>query len=338
MKITIKDIALEAGVSVSMVSYVLNKSGRPTMDSHKRILELARKYNYVPNANARGLVTGVTNNIGLVVPQKSETIFAQPFMVKCLSEFGRHLSEYSGWLSLCIGSDLSTTSMRKYLANARLDGIVFMYAEDAGDLSELITAQRMPCIFFDRTSRGSDASSITTDDQAGIGMAMDHLTAFGHDKIMFISGMESSVAEGNDRRLAAYREKIAQRGMDYSTVLYGGYTKHGGYAALLGHIAQGGSLPGAIVCGNDRMAWGVLKLLQERGIRVPEDISVVGFDDADEEYNEDVGLTTARQPIAEMAQYCVQYIYDSVETGEIKHVDVKMMPELILRRSTSMAK
>lgn len=338
MKVTIKDIAREAGVSVSMVSYVLNKSGRPTMERHKRILEIARKYNYVPDANARGLVTGVTNNIGLVVPQKSEEIFTQPFMVRCLREFSRNLAECHGWLSLCLGSDLSASSMRKYLANARVDGIVFMYAEDAGDIAELVEARRIPSIFFDRATGKGNASSIAVDDQAGLGMAIDHLRGLGHDRILFLSGRESAQRSAGDQRQAAYLAGIRRHGLAYDTVLYGGYTRQGGYAALKEYLDSGGSLPSAILAANDRMAWGVLRLLEERDIRVPGDISVVGFDDADEEHNEEVGLTTCRQPVAEMAQYCVRYINDCVESGDHRVAQEKMMPQFILRSSTAKMK
>ena len=334
MKITLKDIAKEAGVSVSMVSYVLNKSGKPTLESHKRILEIARAHNYVPDANARGLVTGVTHNIGLIVPQKSE-IFAQPFMVKCLQEFSRTLSENAGWLSLCLGSDLSPATMRRYLANVRVDGIILLYAEDTADLAEMLSARRTPFIFFDRANNRGQGSCIAADDRAGMGMLFDHLHGLGHRDMLFLSGLEGPREGARDRRLAAWQEKTAQAGLPQPMVLYGGYTKHGGYLALRDHLDRGGPLPGAIAAGNDRMAWGALKLLAERDIRVPEDVSVTGFDDADEEFNEDIGLTTARQPIAEMARFCVQHLYERGADGNMEPVNIRLMPELIIRKTTA---
>lgn len=336
MRITIKDIASEAGVSVSKVSYVLNKSGRVVLESHKRILDIARKYNYVPDANAKGLVTGVSNNVGLVIPQNPETIFKQPFLVKSLSELGKNLSAASGWLSMCLGSDLSVTSMRKYLGNAKLDGIIFMYTDNAEDIAALLTSRHTPCIFFDRTSRC--AASISCDDDIGIKMAFDHLRSLGHNKILFISGMNSASEQSNDNRMAAYLESVSLGKLQYRSVLYGKFTKQGGYAAVKEYLENGGCLPDAIIAGNDRMAWGAMELLAEKNIRVPSDVSIVGFDDADEEYNDDVGLTTIRQPIAQMLKYCVDYIYECLETGELTQSQVKMAPELIVRSSTCKVK
>jgi LacI family transcriptional regulator len=335
MKITLKDIAREAGVSVSMVSYVLNKNGRAVLESHKRILEIARKYNYVPDANARGLVTGISNNIGLVVPQSSEMIFAQPFMVKCLSEFGKNLTEYSGWLSLCLGDELNAVTLRKYLGNAKLDGIIFMYADDADELAELITARRTPCIFFDRVSACGSASSIRCDEYAGIKMVMNHLLDLGHESILFISGKESAEDSFLDRRLAAYSGLVKENGLPSSAVLYGNFTKQGSYTALKAYLENRGDKPDAIVAANDKMAWGALKLLAEKHINVPRDVSVVGFDDADEEYNGDIGLTTVRQPVAQMAKFCVDYIYECLNAGELQRVEVVMEPELIVRSTTA---
>ncbi len=335
MKVTLKDIAREAGVSVSMVSYVLNKSGRPTLERHKRILDIARKYNYVPDANARGLVTGVSNTIGLVVPQRAEAVFAQPFMVKCLSELGRCLTERHGWLSLCLGSDLTTATMRQYLANARLDGVIFLYADCVDDIADFIVARHTPYIFFDNIIGTSSASSIATDDRAGIGMAFDHLYDLGHRRILFLSGRESADDTSADQRLETYRDNIQQTALPYQQVLYGGYSRKGGYNALRDYLDKGGALPDAILAGNDKMAWGALRLLLERGVDVPGRVSVVGFDDADEETNEALGLTTVRQPIADMAAWCVQHLYACAESGELTRVDKRLMPELIVRGSTA---
>lgn len=334
MKVTLKDIAKEAGVSVSMVSYVLNKSGRVTQEKHKRILEIARKYNYVPDANARGLVTGVSNNIGLIIQRDLEAAFYQPSTLKIISEISKNLRKYSGWLSLCVVSDLSIASMRNYLGNAKLDGYIFLYANDADDIAEILTARRSPCIFMYCNTHNPKVGRIECDDYAGIESACEYLMSIGHRKIMFMSAKTEDM-DNYDIRQSAYADCVKKYHLPYYVVLRGEYTKAGSYAALKKYVDGGGELPTAIVAANDKMAWGVLTLLNDKGIRVPEDISVIGFDDADIEFNEDMGLSSVREPIAHMASFCVDYIYDCLLSGELKNTVERTKPQLVLRKSTA---
>jgi LacI family transcriptional regulator len=334
MKITLKDIAKEAGVSVSMVSYVLNRSGRVTQERHKKILDIAQKYNYVPDANARGLVTGINNNIGLVIHKDVDTIFYQPSTLKLIREISKNLGKYSGWLSLCVANDLSLTSMRNYLGNVKLDGYIFLYAANADEIAEILTARRTPCIFVDSDTRSSTVGSIGCDDVDGIMSACEHLFSLGHRRILFMSA-KSEEMDRFDIRLDAYREFVKKYNLPYYTVLRGEYTKAGSYAALKRFVEDGNELPSAIVSANDKMAWGAMKLLEDKGIQVPDEISVIGFDDADTEFNEDMGLTSVRQPIAQMAQFSIDYIYECLNKGELKRIVERMKPELIIRKSTA---
>jgi DNA-binding LacI/PurR family transcriptional regulator len=333
MKVTLKDIAKEAGVSVSMVSYVLNKTGRITQERHKKILDIARKYHYVPDANARGLVTGISNNIGLVINKDLESIFYQPMTSKLIGEIIKNLSMYSGWLSLCAANDLSVMSMRSYLGNVKVDGYIFLFADKADEIAELLIARRTPCIFMYSGLRNPDVGKIECDDYKGIQSACEYLISLGHQRIMFISAKSGEPDDGDIRRMA-YADCVKNFHLPYYAVVRGEYTKAGSYAALKKFLESGRELPTAIVSANDKMAWGALKLLDDKGLRVPEDISVIGFDDADIEFNEDAGLSSVREPISHMAHFCVDYINECLNSGQIKGVVERIEPQLIIRKST----
>lgn len=333
-RVTLKDIANEAGVSVSMVSYVLNKRGRITNEKHKRILDVANKYNYVPDANARGLVTGVTNNIGLVIQKKTKTLFNQPFIMKLISELSKNLSAHSGWLSLYIGNVMSVDTLRNYLGNARLDGIIFLYGVDDEQIVKTLASRHTLCVFINGgMNHPADVANINCDDYLGIQMAFDYLVSIGHSKILFMSAKD--VSRDADIRLAAYEDSISKYGFSYSTVLRGYYTTRDGYKAMMQYINSNEEMPTAIICANDDMARGVLKALSEKNIDVPGQVSVIGYDDANTEHNEDEGLSSVRQPVEKMAKYCMDFIYDVIISNGSKDLNVRMEPELIIRKSVA---
>jgi LacI family transcriptional regulator len=151
---------------------------------------------------------------------------------------------------------------------------------------------------------------------------------------MFVSA-KSEDMDNFDIRQSAYADCVKRNHLPYYVVLRGQYTKAGSYAALKKYIEGGNELPTAIVSANDKMAAGVLKLLDDKGIRVPEYISVIGFDDADIEFNEDAGLSSVREPIPNMAQFSINYIYDCLQSGEIKGIVKRTKPELIIRKSVA---
>lgn len=332
MRVTLKDIAQEAGVSVSMVSYVLNKSGRLTKEKHKQIMEIANKYNYVPDANAKSLVTGVTNNVGFMINKDREALFQQPFIMQCIGELSGCLREYSGWLSLCMAQDMDAGELRHYLANANFDGIVFMFATQQQEKVKLLRDRKIPCVFLDSGIVEDDLANIYCNDELGISMEVDHLAAMGHKKILFLAAKDTHPLSGDLRR-SAYEQAVRSHGLSYEKAVYTGYERRDIYKAL-DQLIGGGEWPTAMVAASDKIAWGAIDYLREHGIRVPEDISVTGFDDVDMGRNEEYGLTTVRQPVHEMIVDCVNYIYECQESGELKPYYRKWDPSLIVRSST----
>jgi LacI family transcriptional regulator len=332
MKVTLKNIAEEAGVSVSMVSYVLNRSGRITNEKHKKIIEIANKYNYVPDANAKGLVTGVNNNIGFVVNKDAESIFQQPFIMQCIGEFSKYLRQYSGWISLCMARSMDVEKMRSYMANANFDGIVFLFAEYPDKIAELLKVRKTPCIFWDSATNCENVAEINCDDDQGIRMAVDYLVSIGHKRIMFLAA--KNISDPGDIRQKAYCKAIRDNNLEYEKIVSTGYEKHRIYK-MLDQLMPSEEKPTAIVAATDKIAWGAIDYLREHNVKVPETVSIIGFDDADIMQNEEYGLTTIRQPVYEMVKASVDYIFECQEAKELKSYRDRKMPSLIIRSSTA---
>ena len=252
MRVTLKDIAQEAGVSVSMVSYVLNKSGRLTKEKHKQIMEIANKYNYVPDANAKSLVTGVTNNVGFMINKDREALFQQPFIMQCIGELSGCLREYSGWLSLCMAQNMDAGELRHYLANANFDGIVFMFATEQEEKVKLLKDRKIPCVFLDSGIMEDDIANIYCNDELGIRMEVDHLAAMGHKKILFLAAKDTHPAF-DDLRRNAYEKAVRAHGLSYQKAVYTGYDRSDIYKAL-DRLMGGGDCPTAMVAASDKIA------------------------------------------------------------------------------------
>lgn len=336
MRVTLKDIAQEAGVSVSMVSYVLNKSGRLTKEKHKKIIEIADKYNYVPDANAKSLVTGITNNVGFMIHKDTTALFQQPFVMQCIGELSNGLREYSGWLSLCMSRDMDAAEMRQYLANANFDGIVFLFATEQEEKVKLLRDRKIPCVFLDSGIVKDDVASIYCNDKMGIRMEVDHLVALGHKRILFLASKSTQPVSWDLRRMA-YEEAVRAHNLSYEKAIYTGYNHNDIYMGME-EVFSGDNPPTALIAASDKIAWGAMDYLKEHGIRVPEDISVVGFDDADIGTNKEYGLTTVRQPVRDMVADCINYIYECQESRSLKQYCKGWNPSLTVRNSTGQVK
>jgi LacI family transcriptional regulator len=134
-------------------------------------------------------------------------------------------------------------------------------------------------------------------------------------------------------RYKGYIDSIQENGLEYRNLLCGDHSEQKAYQLVQQLIMRGENIPDAIVSGNDWMAYGVIKALSEGGISIPEDISVIGFDDANEEVNEKIGLSSVRQPISEMIKSAIDYIYTVLESGKRKTLKKVFKPELIIRRT-----
>jgi LacI family transcriptional regulator len=316
---TIQDVAREAGVSVATVSRVLTGSRKVGADSERAVRAAAARISYKPNPHARSLRTRRSRTLGVVVPD-----LVNPFF---------------GALTQAISNELRSTAMHILVACGGQDG-----SEEHGPVGTLVqggvdamllacahpekvdAGLDVPVIELDRHAHTGASGFVGTDNAAGIGTLVDHLRGNGCETFAFAGSTEKVTPA--EERLAAFRA-YAPAG---AQVLLGGFSLDWGRAAV-DTLAESGQLPDAILCANDLIALGVMQRLRDRGHRVPEEVSVTGFDDIVFAELTAPALTTMRQPIEEIAATAVRMAMSAIESGG-RAEDVRIAPELTVRGST----
>jgi DNA-binding LacI/PurR family transcriptional regulator len=311
---TMKDVAKRAGVAVSTVSYVLNNSGPVAPDRRERVLEAVEALGYLPNESARNLKRRSVATIGLVVPDLVNQYFAM------IAEGVEHAaSEKDVLVVFCTpeatGDGESWNS--RLLRSQRLDGLIYLSGAETR-MASLVELTRVgPVVLVDEKLPGFNLPSVVSQNRRGAKEIASHVTSLGHERLAILGGpVELWTA---DQRLSGYREAIAGAGIDPDTVPFheGDYRISSGEKAaaeLLGRPAK--DRPTALICANDLMAIGVLSYCRRVGLRVPEDISVVGFDDLPFASLLTPGLTTVRQPAREMGVAAAKLLLSMVDGEE----------------------
>ena len=311
---TIKDVAKHAGVSVSTVSYVLNDSGPVAAERRARVLDAVQVLNYTPNESARGLRQRSAPTIGLVVPDLSNQFFA------LIAEgVERAASARGGLVVFCAPEAIGTSdSMNaRLMRSRRLNGIIYLSGA-ATSLTSMFELRKLgPIVLVDEQIPGSELPAAVSDNRRGAREIARHVLDHGHRRLAIIGG--PSQLWTAQQRLAGYREAIAAAGLDPDEVpvLEGDYHQQSGFE--LAERALAGppeGRPTALLCANDLMAVGALEHCKAHGIRVPADLSVVGFDDLPFVTLLTPRLTTVRQPAADMGVRAANMLFDVIEGKE----------------------
>lgn len=328
MKISIKDVAKAAGVSHSTVSRALADNPLIAAKTRARIQRLAQKMGYSPNAIARGLVTQRTHAIGVIV-----TSIADPFV----SEVVRGIEEVAGnqryrvFLGTSHNDPNRELNLVKALREWRVDGVIVAASRVGSLYKPMLKEIGVPIVLINNQHEGTFLHAVTVDDVQGAQLATDHLIEQGHRVIGHILGPKEHASSAH--RLAGYRRALTQAKIkfDASLVVQGNGRADG--AAQVAHFIERTPRPTAIFCYNDMTAIGTLSLLKQRGIRVPGNISIVGFDDIPFAAYVDPPLTTIHQPKDEMGRTAMTMLLNLL-AGH--HVDnVIMAGKLVVRESST---
>ena len=342
--VTIYQVAREAGVSPSTVSNLLNgRPGRMLPQTRQRVEAAIERLGYRPNRAARQLRTGRIQVIGLVVPS-----VANPFW----GTFARHLEAAaleSGYHVLLCNSERDPDRERKYVEELWADGIRgVVLCSSLPSLEHLMPIVRdgLGLVAFDRTAQVGDPETlvnISLDNVVGAQLATRHLLELGHKRIAFVSGSLRSV--NRRERFRGFCEALEAAGLDPadSPVWSGGPDERYGDLDVAGlgrtaatELLSGERPPTAIVAINDMCALGVCAGIRDAGLRVADDVSVIGFDDIVLADLAAPALTTIRQPLPEMAAAAFAHLRAGIESGEpIPGQSLLMRPELIVRASTA---
>jgi DNA-binding LacI/PurR family transcriptional regulator len=333
-RVSIKDIARAAGVSRSTVSRSLRDSPVIAPATRDRIKALAAELGYSPDGHARGLVTGRSHTIGIVV-----TTIADPFVAEVVQgvETVAHDHGYTVVLSTSGAESTREIAAVQMLRSKRVDGVI-------------VTASRIGALYLDHVERigvpvvlinnhneqsGHYTHTVTVDNQHGAGLAMDHLLGTGHRRIAYVTGPADHSSDMD--RLRAYRQALEAHGLPTlaELVLSGDGFPQGGEQAYR-RLAALTPRPSAAFCYNDMTAIGLLRAARRDGVRVPEDLAIVGFDDIPLAAYVEPALTTIAQPKVEMGRLAMEMLLTLMRTdipaGE-RPSDIIVQGELVIRGS-----
>lgn len=305
--VTIHNVAERAGVSVATVSRVFNNKGPMREATYQRVLAVAERMRYVPHAGARSLSTRSTSTIGVILPELHGEFFSEVIR-------GIDVSARSRGLHLIVsGSHSDSEEMRAVLraVRGRVDGLIMMSPDlDAGMLLRDLPAS-VAVVLLNAVVEGR--SSVTIDNAGGARAVVRHLAALGHRRIAFVGGPPNNGDAVQRRR--GYRAGMRAFGAqsESSLELSGNFTEDSGYDAAQ-RIARRSPLPTAVFVANDAMAIGALSAFREAGVRVPDDIALVGFDDIPIARYLSPPLTSVKVPIADLGRRGLDLLLDPSST------------------------
>lgn len=327
---TIEEVAAAAGVSRSTVSRVVNGSTSVSPTALAAVERAIAQLNYVPNRAARSLASRATMAIALVVPEDTTRFFGDPFFAAVVSGIHARLSRSDYVLNLIIASDDPRDKTAAYVRSGAVDGAVVVSHHTSDTFIDRIAAS-VPVVYGGRPVRERElAYYVDVDNTAGAYEATTYLIDRGHRRIATISGPVSMPA-GVDR-LDGFHAALADAGLAPVAVEDGGFTADGGSAAMQRILDAGVDGLDAIFVASDLMARGALVVLARAGIRVPEDVAIIGFDDSPVATTVKPALTTMRQPSHEQGARMAEVLLSLLAGGDPPHVTV-LDTELVVRAS-----
>jgi LacI family transcriptional regulator len=335
MPVGSKDIAARAGVSQATVSRVINSKPNVREKTRDRVLQVIDEMGYVPDAGARGLVTQRTTKIGLIVSDIVNPFY--PELVESVEELARQ-SGYAVLLCNTQRDPANDEIYARFLVEQRVAGVLFASVTPQSGAPRQFSHARIPMVFMNRYLRNEPVPSVLTDNVVGAYKMTKYLIELGHSRVAFVRGLPDTTTS-QDRELG-YRQCLADHSMKVAPTLLeqGDYTRDGARQAAL-RLLRLPSLPTAIFCANDYMAFGALDAAYELGLRVPEDISIVGFDNIALSSLKAISLTTVEQPIAQMARRAMEILLSLIEdkaSTQKPWIEV-YKPELIVRSTSGPA-
>lgn len=332
MGVTIYDIAREAGVSIATVSRVVNGHECVSPATREQVLDAALRLGYQPHASARSLARRRSSVISAVIP-----MLTNYFFIEVLRGVQDRMAESDFDLLVFSARTLDEidAQLERALSRGRSAGVLlFSSPLDAGRV-ERIAGSGQPVSLVDGIHEGFDA--VATDNRRGGGIAVRHLLDHGARRVALIMARPESVPARE--RHEGYREALEERGIVYDPALvavsedpdYHGYSESGGYGAMQ-RLLRTGTPPDAVFATSDVQALGAMRALQEVGLRVPDDVRMVGFDDI--MISRHLGLSTVRQPMYEMGRLGVDRLFARIQDPDREPSQTILAPRLVVRRSS----
>lgn len=328
-RITLSDVALLAGVSSQTVSRVVNNHPYVSEDTRRRVLTAIRKLDYRPNRAARSLATRRSCTLGVV---SYDIAFYGPAQMVMNIEQTAKRRGYT--VSLATTERMALDEVRQAVIDVggeAMDGLLFIAPVAGVSYADLVSVcGNVPFVQID-TELSAKVPSVVIDQRYGSYLATQHLIDLGHRDMVEISGPLTWY--GAQARHTSWRDTLLAAGLTPGLSVEGDWTAHSGYEAAHRLLATGAQFT-ALVVGNDQMALGAIAALREHGLGVPDDVSVVGFDDVPEAAYFAPPLTTIRQNFAALGEQSVEYLITLVENPDTPVHQRVLYPQFVERQST----
>lgn len=332
----LEDIARKAGVSRSTVSRVINNEHDVSERTRQRVLAVIEQERFQPNPAARALVTRRSNIIGVAIPQTANVFFGDnsyfPMLLQGIAE-GLNQHDYAMLLWLAESHEVRSAFARRVARHREPDGLIITsIVENDPLLDDLLKRNRRFVMVETPPHHQDQVSFVTVDNVRAAEIAVEHLIALGRRRIATITG-DIAIRDAVDR-LTGYQNALqkADISVDSRFIIYGKFHRNAGYQGMRELLPL---RPDAVFAGVDTIALGVLDAIDEAGLRVPDDIAVVGFDDLDVALQAKPSLTTIRHSVQTVGSTAARLLIDLVE-GKVQHPHHIVLPtELIIRDSTN---
>jgi LacI family transcriptional regulator len=330
--LTLEEIARLSGVSRSTVSRVINQHPNVSEDVRNRVLTVIQETGYHPNLAARTLASKRSWMLGLLLPRSVSSFFADPYFPRLTQGVAQACNQYDYTLGLfLIGSKEDEEKIFPRVSRkGMLDGILIQSGQIGDQLIDRLVISNIPVVVIGRPFYSKDVSFIDVDNISGAYNAVSHLIRLGYQRIGTITGLPGS-AETMDR-VEGYQKALLERGrnVEGELIAEGDFTEAGGYYAMQKLLP---AKPDAVFAASDLMAIGAMRTVREAGLKIPEDVAFVGFDDVAIATYADPQLTTIRQPIVRFGFNAVEILIDLIENGIEPARRIIMETELIIRDS-----
>jgi LacI family transcriptional regulator len=328
---TIRDVAETAGVSITTVSHVINKTRFVSEDLVQRVNEAIRELNYQPSGLARSLRTRASGTIGIVIPDNTNPFFAE--VVRGIEDYC-YEQGYSVFLCNSDGAPDREYNHLKMLREKGVEGLILVSAGDDQDSLELLGSGQIPNVIIDREVEISTTDAVLVDNFKGGYEATQYLIQLGHRRIGCITGPSQITPSG--QRLKGYIQALLNNTLevDENLIITGNFRSQSGSAGLL-QLMKATSPPTAIFACNDLMAIGAMAAAREIGINIPEQVSIIGFDDIALASLVIPKLTTIAQPIRTLGETGAKLLLQRIRKETSSKSTIILDPVLVKRESTA---
>lgn len=332
MKASLRDIAEKTGVSITTISRVLNGKGdefRISKETQKKIFHSAKELNYVPNQTGVNLQSGKTRTIALIVPG-----LVNPFFANVASLVATEI-QGTGYNTLITDSNESIEIEKdelKQMISRNVDGIIIASAGHDGSHINEIDDMGIPIVCIDRYFDNLQVPFVATDNFLGAEMATDHLLKLGHTQIVCIQGAKQSMP--NKLRIKGFKSIMNKYGIQDYTITGSDFTVQNGYTETL-LLLQQQPLPTAIFTLSNTIALGCMKALKENSVKVPEDISLITFDNHPYLDYLSTPLTCVAQPFQDICRIATRLLFSMIDKQDLKTKHVLLRPEILIRDSVN---